>query len=882
MFQFLKAFKTRVFVSVMFVLIVGNTVSAQTVTLQATDDAMVYRGNATNNYGSDVKLQVKKSDNATLTRNAYLKFDLNGVTPSQVGRATLRLYCNNKAVDTVQTIIGVFSTANTWTESTINWNNAPALTSNISTTVIGAKLIYYEWDVTDYIKQSLTSGSVTSIGVADVQASDNLIEFSSKEAVNKPQLVISAQADSTNTAYYLDATNGNDANNGNSSATPWKSLIMINSKTLQGGTKVYFKSGQIFTGLLNIGSSGTPANPIVYDTYCGTEPAIIDGQGKQAAVFAYNRSYIELKNITVTNYRNGVIKADDPFSGILFINEDGGTLNHIYFDHVKVNNVNSSYNEDTSGTVYNGGVQFYSTGSRVPSNFNDVVIQNCTFTNLSRTGFNFRSDWDLRNLNTNFGDPLGDGRTDNWFPSTNIKILNNYFKNIAGNGLIVRVANKALIEGNLFDSCGTIISGNAAFNFNTDSTIYQFNEAKNTIFNNGDTDARGIDSDFRTKNTVIQYNYLHNNGLGGVVATGGDQTTGQIPQRFNVGTVIRYNLIENNDRQGIAFSGAINGLDVYNNTVYADASHNDVIIVRSAIWAVAPKNLRFKNNIFYYPGNNLSYSFASGSTYNFSNNLFYGNHPSSEPADANKITADPKLSNPGNGGEGYKYLAGSTALNSGLVIANNGGRDYYGNPVSSATAPNVGLYNGAAVTGSLPVTLLNFSVSKSGNNAELNWSTSTEQNTFRFELESSKDGILFNKIGEVKAAGNSSSPVNYSFKDVRSLKGINYFRLKQVDVDGKFILSAIKKLNYDDVAIRLNIYPNPATAQIKVDLNSTNSGALRITIYNIEGKKVQEEFASSSSNININISTLVRGIYTLEVNQSGTNEVIGKARFLKQ
>jgi hypothetical protein len=68
MFQFLKAFKTRVFVSVVFVLIVGNTVSAQTVTLQATDDAMVYRGNATNNYGSDGKLQVKKSDNATLTR----------------------------------------------------------------------------------------------------------------------------------------------------------------------------------------------------------------------------------------------------------------------------------------------------------------------------------------------------------------------------------------------------------------------------------------------------------------------------------------------------------------------------------------------------------------------------------------------------------------------------------------------------------------------------------------------------------------------------------------------------------------------------------------------------------------------------------------------
>lgn len=882
MFQFLKAFKTRVFVSVvLFVLIVGNTISAQAV-LQPIDDAMVYLGNAANNYGSDVKLQVKKTPGSSITRNAYLKFDLAGITTSQVGKAILRLYCNNKAFDTVQTIIGVFSAGNNWVETNINWNNAPAFDANLSTTVILSKSNYYEWDVTNYIRQSLSAGTFASVGVADVQGTNNLIEFSSKEAANKPQLVITPQADTIHNVYYLDAVNGDDNNTGTSTAAPFKSLNKINSTNLPGGANVYLRSGQIFTGILNIGSNGTATNPIVYTTYGGTKPAIIDGQGRMSAVFAYNRSYIELKNLTVTNYRNGVIKGGDPFSGILFMNEDGGTMNHIYLDQVKVDNVNSSYNEDTSGTVYNGGVQFYSTGSRVPSNFNDVVIQNCTLTNLSRTGFNFRSDWDLRNVNTKFGDPLGDGRTDNWFASTNIRILNNFFKNITGNGLIVRVASKALIEGNLFDSCGTIISGNAAFNFNTDSTIYQYNEAKNTVYNNGDTDARGIDSDYRTKNTVIQYNYLHDNGLGGVVATGGDQTTGQIPQRFNVGTVIRYNLLENNNRQGISFSGAIDGLDVYNNTVYADASHNDVIIVRSAIWAVAPKNLRFKNNIFYYLGNNLSYSFASGSTYNFTNNLFYGNHPSSEPADVNKITADPKLNNAGKGEDGYKYLTGSAALNSGVLIADNGGRDYYGNPVSSTTVPNVGMYNGGVVTGSLPVTLLNFSASKSGNNADLNWSTSTEQNTLRFELESSKDGILFNKIGEVKAAGNSSSPVNYSFKDVRSLKGINYFRLKQVDVDGKFILSAIKKLNYDDVTIKLNIYPNPATTQIKVDLNSTNNGTVKITIYNIEGKKVQEEFALSSSDIKINISSLVRGIYSLEVNQSNTNEIIGKARFLKQ
>ncbi len=99
--------------------------------------------------------------------------------------------------------------------------------------------------------------------------------------------------------------------------------------------------------------------------------------------------------------------------------------------------------------------------------------------------------------------------------------------------------------------------------------VFQFNEAQRTVFNSGDTDARGIDSDFRTKNTIIQYNYLHDNGLGGVVATGGNEVGG-IPTRFNLNTVIRYNIIENNARQGMHFSGNLIGCEVYNNIFYAD------------------------------------------------------------------------------------------------------------------------------------------------------------------------------------------------------------------------------------------------------------------------------------------------------------------------
>ncbi|MEP6673673.1 MAG: DNRLRE domain-containing protein [Ferruginibacter sp.] len=858
-------------------LLLGSLCQAQTLT--PTEDAMVYKGNTGNNYGADLKLQVKKTEGSGVTRNAYLKFDITSITTAQVGKATLRLYCNNKAFDSIQSVMAVYAAANSWTEAGINWNNAPPVTSNITSTVVVSKFSYYEWDVTDYIKQSIPLGNLVSLAVADVNFSNNLVEFSSKEAVNKPQLVISPVAETAATAYYLDGVDGNDANDGKTNSTAWKTLNKINTSNLSAGAKIYFRSGQSFNGLFNISNNGTSGSPVVCDVYGGTDPATINGKGQPTAIFAYNRSYIELKNLVVTNFRSGVIAASDAFNAVYFVNDNGGTLNHIHIENVRVDSVNSSSDVDAATSVYNGGVQFYSTGTLVPSCFNDVLIQNCTFQNLSRTGCNFRSDWDLRNVNTSFGDNLGDGRTDNWTPNTNVQIKNNLFRQITGNGLIVRVAFKALIEGNLFDSCGTVISGNAVFNFNTDSCVYQFNEAKNTVYNNGDTDARGIDADFRTKSTIIQYNYLHNNGLGGVVATGGDQTAGQIPQRFNVTSVIRYNLIENNDRQGIAFSGALDGIDVYNNTFYADASHTDVVIVRSAIWAVAPKNTRFKNNIFYYTGTNPSYSFASGSTYNFTNNLFYGIHPASEPADAAKITGDPKLSNPGSQ-DGYKYLDGSAALNSGMLIPDNGGRDYYNVAVSSSTNPNVGLYNGPSI-GTIPVKLINFFARKSAGTTVLTWTTTIEINTSRFEIERSANGIDFQKSGTVNAAGNSATAINYSFNDLHPLKGLNYYRLKQVDLDGKFTYSDIRLLNYDDTKKQLIIYPNPAADKISLIGNTNVDAPVTISIYDIQGKKIKEISIASFSNMDINISELSRGIYSVRIYHAATKEIFGEARFLK-
>jgi len=495
--------------------------------------------------------------------------------------------------------------------------------------------------------------------------------------------------------YYLDALEGNNNNSGRSGSSAWKTLDKVSTSILQPGDKVLFRAGQVFKGILLI-SSGTAGKPIVYESYGSGNPAILDGNGGKYAIASFNKEHFELRNLAVTNFKTGVVGKEDVFDGIYIENKDGGILTHVHFDNIRVFNVNSSYIPKDEGKLdqsrYHGGVLFYTMGSKVRSNFHDVLIQNSTFEKLGRTGFNFRSDWDDRLAYSKFGDDIGNGMKDNWTPNTHVVIRKNIFRNIAGNGLIVRVANKALIESNLFDSCGVKISGNAVFNFSTDSTVYQYNEAKNTVYNEGDSDARGIDSDYRTKHTIIQFNYLHNNGLGGVTATGGPGL-GDNPSNFNLGTIIRYNIIENNAGQGIYISGRTEGLQVYNNVFYADENYNDVVAIKLNRWTVYPNGAAFNNNIFQFKGKNPTYSFGNSTNVSFSHNNYFGITPPAEFPDQFPFLVDPELTNPGKSPLGYKLGSGSALKSAGKVIKDTVQRDYYGNKIKIDKNPSVGIDN---------------------------------------------------------------------------------------------------------------------------------------------------------------------------------------------
>jgi len=498
---------------------------------------------------------------------------------------------------------------------------------------------------------------------------------------------------------YIDATNGNDLNDGNTPLTTWKTIEKINNLTFSPGDSILFKAGEKWYGVLKPKGSGEEGSPIVIDRFGSGPRPEIHGKGQEAyTILLENQEFWEINNLRITNFEEVDMAEPVRKRGIYVKASDMGPVRHIHLFNLEVDSVNSENSSFTSR--YYGGIVFEITGSETPTYFDDILVDSCYIHDLSRTGISNTSSWATRILTTSFGqyigkDNNGNDRYDNWVPSKNILVKRNTLKRIAGNGIIIRAADKAQIEYNYLDSCGLYISGNAAFCFNTDSTVFQYNEACYTVYNDGDTDARGIDSDYRTKHTIIQYNYLHHNEYGGVVATGGSGSSSWL-EPFNDGTIIRYNILADNKDHILRTSGKLTNLTLHNNILYTSDTDdlNDVKIVYNGSWGGASaKNSYYYNNIFLHLAANPTFDF--GDSYNnlFENNLFFGNRASNEPEDLHKIIEDPMLVNPGTEDlNGYMITQDSPASKAGKVISGQTEKDFFGNPIPLDGPVDIGIH----------------------------------------------------------------------------------------------------------------------------------------------------------------------------------------------
>jgi hypothetical protein len=182
----------------------------------------------------------------------------------------------------------------------------------------------------------------------------------------------------------------------------------------------------------------------------------------------------------------------------------------------------------------------------------------------------------------------------------------------------------------------------------------------------------------------------------------------------------------------------------------------------------------------------------------------------------------------------------------------------------------------------LPVSLINFNATLINKKIALNWSTATETNNDRFEIERSVDGINFNKIGQVKGKGNSMLITDYNYDDdVKGINGSIFYRLKQIDLDEKFAYSPIKSVTITAEKILVNIGPNPFIDQIKINVNANKAGKMVIRLLNNNGQAVITAKYATKQGVNElklnSLSNLPKGLYTLELTDvEGNNSKIYK------
>lgn len=169
----------------------------------------------------------------------------------------------------------------------------------------------------------------------------------------------------------------------------------------------------------------------------------------------------------------------------------------------------------------------------------------------------------------------------------------------------------------------------------------------------------------------------------------------------------------------------------------------------------------------------------------------------------------------------------------------------------------------------LPIELLSFTAEAKGSVAKLNWVTATELNNYKFEIERSDNAVDFNKIGQVMGAGTVNTPQYYQFTDTTPKDGVNYYRLKQIDFDGKFEYSQIVSV-YFDANSRISVFPNPARHQVIVTLTDNLKDA-RIMMYNAFGQLVLEKtLPAGNERLELDISHLPKGSYFVRIQADQT------------
>ncbi len=506
--------------------------------------------------------------------------------------------------------------------------------------------------------------------------------------------------------FYVDSVAGSDANSGTNIAAPWKSLAKLNATTFRTGDSILLKAGSTWTGQLHPLGSGDYNGQITIDMYGSGAKPRIDGGGISGGTFyLLNQQYWTINNLELSNLGSTNIAKKQ---GMLIKNDCVGTLNRIYVRNCYIQDVNGVMDNYIDGKE-SGGIVFYVTSSNtnVPSKWNDLRIENNVIRDVVREGILLQSLWVNKPQDPNtYWSSCGP-----YYPSTQVRIASNILERIGGDGIIPWAVNGAVVEYNYvrLSNLNSVGQGHAAvWPYICENIVFQFNEICETQTR---FDGMALDLDHSNQNCIYQYNYSHDNQGGFLnMCSGGNANN----------NIVRYNISENDGcvaggRVFLIYGAGNHNYSVYNNTVFVHS--NNPPVFQDDGGGSASSTINFYNNIIINMG---SGSMNAPAGCFFDRNLFFGN--GAIASDANKLQVNPLLVAAGSGSNGlasvagYKLATNSPALRTGRIIPDNGGRDYWQNPVPAGVAPNLGAYNGMGVP---EITNLLWSVS--GTNLVLNW-----------------------------------------------------------------------------------------------------------------------------------------------------------------
>jgi hypothetical protein len=175
-----------------------------------------------------------------------------------------------------------------------------------------------------------------------------------------------------------------------------------------------------------------------------------------------------------------------------------------------------------------------------------------------------------------------------------------------------------------------------------------------------------------------------------------------------------------------------------------------------------------------------------------------------------------------------------------------------------------------ATAGVVPVQLISFTAKKAGGKVWLQWTTEREVNSGSFLVERSGDSRNWITIATRAAAGNSSGQLHYTAFDEQPLKGINYYRLKPVDLNGRTTYSEIRSV-YMGTEAGIVVAPNPASEKVMIYIPGNISTAL-LKLFDLNGRLMQEVNVSDEVGT-MNVSGLAKGVYLLRISGKNIQEV---------